>query len=1298
MAGDTTGGLTVVISPLQSLMKDQVDNLESNGITSAVSINGLLDPIERSEAVRRVVSGEAKLLYISPESLRSMTLEKILAGRKIERFVIDEAHCFSAWGQDFRVDYLYIGEFIKRLNKHKNLHTSIPVSCFTATAKQSVIDDITNYFKEHLDMDMILYTANISRKNLSYKVIECDKESKYEKLRLLLEEKRVPTIIYVSKTLLTEKLASRLKDDGFNAGTYHGKMDKQLKSQNQERFIKGELDIMVATSAFGMGVDKSDVELVIHYQVSNSLENYIQEAGRAGRDQEISAECFILYDDNDLNEHFTLLNQTKLGISEIGDVWKAIKGITRVRKNISYSALEIARKAGWDDNVYDVETRVKTAITALEQAGYLKRGHNSPRVYADSILSNSVIDAAKKIRESKYIDDKDKENAVRMIKMMIAAKNRKVLSDEASESRLDYVSDHLGIDTRQAIRIVSALKEEGILADVKDLSAFLNDDNTQQKSSNLFKWYSDLEQFLISRVSENDVYNIKDFNEEAEALELKKVTTDKIITLLNIWAIKGWIKKDISKQSRNYVKIELLRPIDELQKNYDKRSRVCSFVLDYLYEKNADSDPSYAVQFSVNELKDEFNFSNELLDEEATIAEIENALFYLSRIGSIKIEGGFLVTYNKLQIERLELDNRIKYKKDDYKTLKNYYEQKKHQIHIVGEYAKKMIENYAKALNFVDDYFSLDYKLFLSKYFNGAKNEMIHRGLTEKKFNELFSALSVNQLDIIKDKESRFIVVAAGPGSGKTRILVHKLASLLLMEDVKHEQLLMLTFSRASAIEFKKRLKLLIGNSANYIEIKTFHSYCFDLLGKVGNVERSENIVKDTIQAINSGEVEKSRFTKTVMVIDEAQDMDRNEFEFVRTMVKHNEEMRIIAVGDDDQNIYTFRGSSSEHMKRILVAESSKLYELVENYRSNANLIQLSNNFAGQILDRMKVTPIIPVKKINGKIEMFHYKHSCNMITNIVDTMLNKKLEGVTCILTQRNYEALQIVGLLKDQGIYAKLIQGEKKIRPIDLDEVNYFINVLKLDKGKPQIDKSIWNEAKKSTFIKFERSTCLSVVNKLLRDFEETCGEVIYASDFLLHVRESKLEDFMNDKKHSVYVSTIHKSKGREFDNVIAMIDSYNPNNEEGKRNIYVALTRAKNNLDIHYQSDVLNEIFRSTTHNTKLNTPVRKVDGTSKLFLSLGHEDVFLSYSYEKNVSELIEGIVSGDELSFDNHGCYVANKKRVLIFSKKIKNELKKYTNIGYSLHKAKVRYVVHWKAKEKENSVRVIFPTLELIKR
>ena len=165
-----------------------------------------------------------------------------------------------------------------------------------------------------------------------------------------------------------------------------------------------------------MGVDKKDVGLVIHYDISDSLENYVQEAGRAGRDPHVNAKCYVLYSDSDLDKHFILLNQTKLSISEIQQVWRAVKNLTKQRMRVCCSPLEIARQAGWDDSVGDIETRVKTAISALEQAGYLERGNNVPHVYATGITVRNVDEARKRITESMLFESNEIESAVRITK------------------------------------------------------------------------------------------------------------------------------------------------------------------------------------------------------------------------------------------------------------------------------------------------------------------------------------------------------------------------------------------------------------------------------------------------------------------------------------------------------------------------------------------------------------------------------------------------------------------------------------------------------------------------------------------------------------------------------------------------------------------------------------------------------------------------------------------------------------------------------------------------------------------
>lgn len=468
MAGRSVHGLTVVISPLQSLMKDQVDNLADKGITDAVTINGMLDPITRSLSIQRVQDGEASLLYISPEMLRSKTIERILIARHVVRFIIDEAHCFSSWGHDFRVDYLYIGKFIRKYQQKKKCKNPIPVSCFTATAKQKVIQDICDYFKQTLDLNLDLFASTASRTNLHYSVIHVESDNdKYLKLRELVAESDCPTIVYVSRTKRTKELAGKLTRDGYKALPFNGKMEADEKNANQDAFMNDQVHIIVATSAFGMGVDKKDVGLVIHYDISDSLENYVQEAGRAGRDPSLSARCYVLYSDNDLDKHFILLNQTKLSISEIQQVWKAVKYLTKHRMKVNCSALEIARQAGWDDSVSDIETRVRTALATLEQSGYLIRGNNVPHVYATGITVKNMDEARKRISASVLFGSDEIEKSVRIIKSLISQKHIAKAQDSEAESRIDYLADILGLSKREVISVVNVCGRKAYWQTVK---------------------------------------------------------------------------------------------------------------------------------------------------------------------------------------------------------------------------------------------------------------------------------------------------------------------------------------------------------------------------------------------------------------------------------------------------------------------------------------------------------------------------------------------------------------------------------------------------------------------------------------------------------------------------------------------------------------------------------------------------------------------------------------------------------------------------------------------------------------
>jgi len=1301
MDGDSCHGLTVVISPLQSLMKDQVDNLTNRGITDAVTINGLLNPIERADAIERVASGEASLLYIAPEMLRSKTIERILLARHVMRFVIDEAHCFSAWGQDFRVDYLYIGKFIREYQERKGDQGQVCVSCFTATAKQKVIQDICDYFKHWLGIDLELFASKAARTNLRYSVIHVDTdEDKYVRLRSLVAEAACPTIVYVSRTKRARELAERLTRDGLPAMPYYGKMTADDKTQNQDAFMGGKVGIIVATSAFGMGVDKSDVGLVVHYDISDSLENYVQEAGRAGRDPHIHARCYVLYGDNDLDKHFILLNQTKLSISEIQQVWRAIKDFTKDRPRVCCSALEIARRAGWDDSVSDIETRVRTAIATLEQSGYVERGNNVPHVYATGITVNNMDEARKRLDCSPLFSDDETEEAVRIIKSLISQKHTAKARNAEAESRIDYLADILGLTKQTVISVVQRMRQEGILADSRDMSAHLKDaGGGERKAQTTLERFGKLERYVIEHIPDERVcLSYKQLNDKAIKDGISTATEKDIRTLLYFLMVKGYTRK--TEGGANNAVIRRCASLDRVLRRYERRMAICQFAINWLYrlaqqeETDTRTDTSEVegavakggnVQFSVVELVNEMK-RNGLqlfgLTDDVTLEEMEEALLYLSKIGALKLEGGFLVLYNAMDIRRLK-DSRLRYKQDDYRMLNEFYKQKIQQIHIVGEYANLMVRDYNAALQFVKDYFQMDYQRFMKTYFRGEREQEIGRNITPAHYRKLFGTLSARQMEIISDKDSRCIVVAAGPGSGKTRVLVHKLASMLLLEDVKHEQLLMLTFSRAAATEFKQRLIGLIGNAAHFVEIKTFHSYCFDLLGRLGNIEDADHVVGKAAEMIAQGDVEASKIKKAVLVIDEAQDMDAEEYALVVALMKANDDLRVIAVGDDDQNIYEFRGADARYMRQLSMLPGARLIEMTDNYRSAADIVHAANDWVKLIGHRIKKTPLTAVRRMDGQVKVVLHTMASRadgseereqqaLYLPLLEEV-KRRGKGSACVLTQTNKEAAIMVALLNRNGINSQLVQSLGGLRFCNIAETRYFLKHLLQGQQAPIIPDDLWDEAKERTCGKYKRSQALPYLKRCWLLFEQT-HPTKYYNDFWDFIFESSVEDFCDMAKGSVIVSTIHKAKGREFDHVFLLFTEPGRITEEVVRHLYVGITRAKDSLVVHTDS----LLFRQM-HATELlrdNTPYGLPD---EIVLMLSHRDVYLDFF--KSHKQQILPLQSGDRLSYSHHHLFTPTNIAVAKLSKDMQKKLQEWEAQGYQADYATIRFIVAWKPKD-----------------
>ena len=299
-------GTTLVISPLISLMKDQVDHLEKAGV-AATYLSSNLEQAEIDLRLRNLKDGKYKLFYLAPERLENKKIIEVCQQIEISYLIIDEAHCISLWGHQFRPSYQNIPDFLQKIQKNNK---KIATAAFTATATSIVIEEIKKFLQLRKPKT---FSGGFLRSNLIFHNLIC--EDNWTKnvllIKLLKMHQAENIIIYCCTRIECKRLLGLIKYYDFinkySIGIYHGGLEKNKREQSQNDFLLGKIKIMIATNAFGMGVDKSDVRVVIHYQISANLENYYQEAGRAGRDGKISY-AYLLYSENDLLIQAQMIN------------------------------------------------------------------------------------------------------------------------------------------------------------------------------------------------------------------------------------------------------------------------------------------------------------------------------------------------------------------------------------------------------------------------------------------------------------------------------------------------------------------------------------------------------------------------------------------------------------------------------------------------------------------------------------------------------------------------------------------------------------------------------------------------------------------------------------------------------------------------------------------------------------------------------------------------------------------------------------------------------------------------------
>ncbi|MGM9815706.1 MAG: ATP-dependent DNA helicase RecQ [Lepagella sp.] len=351
-------GVTIVVTPLISLMKDQVDNLKRRRI-KAVTFHSGMTRHEHTVALEKLINGGAKFLYVSPERLRNDNFISLLRGLKVSQIVVDEAHCISQWGYDFRPAYLNI-------NKLRKVKPDVAILALTATATPDVARDIC----EQLEMrDPAVYRMSFTRDNINYIVRPA--ETKIYEVFHILSRTQGSSIVYVRSRKRTVEISEYLSSAGISATAYHAGLDYELKEKRQNSWQMGETRVMVATNAFGMGIDKPDVRVVIHYDMPPSLEEYYQEAGRAGRDGKTSY-AVLLTSKRDQALMRRRVTESFPDRAIIRKIYERICNVLNVSLGEGYGLLKEFDIEKFCDTFGYQDRQCRSAIHLLQQAGYLE--------------------------------------------------------------------------------------------------------------------------------------------------------------------------------------------------------------------------------------------------------------------------------------------------------------------------------------------------------------------------------------------------------------------------------------------------------------------------------------------------------------------------------------------------------------------------------------------------------------------------------------------------------------------------------------------------------------------------------------------------------------------------------------------------------------------------------------------------------------------------------------------------------------------------------------------------------------
>lgn len=1363
------GLLTVVISPLQALMKDQVDSLEAKTDTPAVAaVHGLLTPPERGAALEKIRLGDIGLLYLSPEQLRNRSVTRVLRQREIGCWVFDEAHCISKWGSDFRPDYLYCARFIREIAG--NQKSMPPVACFTATAKQDVIEDIRQHFREQLDCELELHRAGVERDNLHFEVHLVTQAAKNGRLAELIRE-RLPDhdscIVYCATRRATEECAEFLTHVGLPTSHFHGGLEAPLKKEIMNRFMQDEVRIICATNAFGMGVDKENVRLVLHAHVPGSLENYLQEAGRAGRDGE-PAECLLLFDEQDVETQF------RLGaLSEVHqrDIQQILRGIRSKEKYpgmaVTLTSGELLR-ADAVDTSFDLDDaqadmKVKTAMAWLERGGFLERNQNSTQVFQGKPLFATLEEAKAKLNRQQLSPFRRQQWEL-LLSVLINAE-----PDEGLNA--DYLAEQLGrlspdgakgtLQTCEVMAILNQMAQAGLVSDGLRMTAFLRPKG-RNHARGMYAQLCRLERCMLTELYEEHPeaeigvaypLNLRLLNQRMLDQGLEYSNPQSLRHMLRSLATDGkglagnTGSIEFRYEFKDHYQLQLGRPWKSIWTIVNRRCALSEKILDVLYQALIPEDRSaqreVLVEFSLQNLLEAIRGIDTPQDKE--MAAVERGLLYLHEQNVIILQQGLAVFRQSMTLKLNPEARPRRYNQGDYEPLARHYKARVIQVHVMNEYGMLGLESMKRALTLVRDYFAQDNTAFLRRHFR-ERRELLQLATSQQSLTQIVDALgNPQQRAIVTAPPNENILVLAGPGAGKTRVVVHRCAYLTRVQRVRPFSILALCYNHGSAVTLRRRLKALLGSEAYTVMVYTFHGLALRLLGhsfgpdwkqdrKAADFDR---LIADATALLQgkktllgmSSDQQRERLLSGIqhILVDEYQDIDARQYDLIsalagRSLAEEEEKLGILAVGDDDQSIYGFRQANVTYIRQFEGDYQAQRHYLVQNYRSTRHIISAGNSLIAHNRDRMKTGQAIRINDARqwalrgghlgrkdpvsqGRVQII----SCPDITTQAVAVV-QELQRLRALWPDLEWSDISV--LARSGVTHAELAHFRSAAEhtgipvnlPLPQDQTVSLFRIREfhalLQRIRAAADTHItppmlrrWIDAGSA-----DTSPWHAALHAVVESWElETEGVELSARAFATFLVDC-LRETRREQRHGagVHVDTVHGSKGREFRVVVILDGNWQirreRDREEERRLYYVGMTRAKDCLALMRRRDSANphiallegEVYLKRGGETNWTYPLKR-------YCALGMKDLDLGYAGGfppgDRIHKVIGELNAGDTVELAISGGFLYRQGQIVARLSQAARQRKDQDWSRFHTVEGRVWALVHRKAEDENEDFR-----------